>query len=236
MIPKIVFKEIPLKLEVEMFSAFLDREHSSRILPKYPQFSTIAEPRLQTIETELIRIRKDRAEEIKTKSLEIEKNWRMIEQNIFETLSEIIQEEWPEREVTAYVSVNPVCPRFLDSWSFSVTFDSKCSNMIITHEISHFLYFKKLKKEFPEITRRNYESPHKEWILSEIIATIILNDPRIKNIIGQNAGYYEKHKAIMIDGKPLTGLIENLYQELVVGKHDFTGFIKEGLRVINLIK
>ena len=235
--PKIVFKQMPLELETEMFLNFLDRDWSPAIINKYPQFQKIKDIKLKkdrevAIKNEIIKIRTELGGKL-DKSLEtIKSNWEKVSKKVFVLMSEIIQEEWLDKEIIAHVSINPVCPRFLDSWSFSVEAGSEYSNLIICHEISHFLFFKKLKKEFSEIKRQNYDSPHKEWILSEIIAVIVLNDPRMTKIIGPGGNFYPKHKVLKIGDNFLTQIIQDLYNEFVIKKKDFSKFIKESLEVI----
>jgi Asp-tRNA(Asn)/Glu-tRNA(Gln) amidotransferase B subunit len=99
------------------------------------------------------------------------------------------------------------------------------------------LFFKKLKKEFPEIQRKKYESPHKEWILSEIVAVIILNDKRMTDILdNHNNGYYPKHRELKINGEFLTKLVEDIYEKYVVQDRNFTDFIQKSLELFKDIK
>jgi hypothetical protein len=90
------------------------------------------------------------------------------------------------------------------------------------------LFFKKLKEEFPEIERKKYESPHKEWILSEVVAVIILNDKRITDVLGaHNNSYYPKHRELKTDGKLFTETLEKLYDKHVVKKIILTNLSKK---------
>jgi hypothetical protein len=239
--PKIIFKQIPLEFEVEMFLAFLDRDWSYKITEKYPNFLEIRnikeeKEREKAVETELIRIKEELGNKLDSNLELIKEGWEKVQEETFKILSDIIQEDWPDKEITAHVSLNPICPRHLDLWSFSVPHDRKYPNLVITHEISHFLYFKKFKNDFPDIDRGKYESPHKEWLLSEIITPIILNDPRILKIIGPGAGFYEKHKELKVGNKPLTESIQELYTEFVINKNNFSEFIKKSLDVVTLLK
>ena len=239
--PKIIFKQIPLEFEVEMFLAFLDRDWSYKITEKYPNFLEIRnikeeKEREKAVESELIRIKEELGNKLDSNLELIKEGWEKVQEETFKILSDIIQEDWPDKEITAHVSLNPICPRHLDLWSFSVPHDRKYPNLVITHEISHFLYFKKFKNDFPDIDRGKYESPHKEWLLSEIITPIILNDPRILKIIGPGAGFYEKHKELKVGNKPLTESIQELYTEFVINKNNFSEFIKKSLDVVTLLK
>lgn len=254
-LPKVIFKQMPLELETEMFFEFLDTNWASKITNEFPEFlkikSIVGEKdnpnkfsserkleraRKKAIEKIIIKIRKEFNEKMSTGLKNIKSEWEKVEKKVLEILSDIIQTDWLEKEITGFVSINPVCPRFLDTWGFSVTYNRKDSDIIIAHEISHFLYFKKFKKIFPEIGKDKYEFPNKEWVLSEIITPIILNDSRMIKIIGPGAGFYEKHKELKIGEKPLTESIQELYTEFVINKNDFSEFIKKSLDLVNLLK
>ncbi len=116
-----------------------------------------------------------------------------------------------------------------------MTYDRKDSSRTIAHEISHFLYFKKFKDVSPNIKKGNYESPHKEWILSEIVTPIILNDPRMIKIIGSPEGFYKEHRELKIDGQLLTELIQELYDDFAIKEKNFSEFIKKSMEVIEKV-
>ncbi len=242
-LPKVIFKQMPLDLETEMLLGFLAEDWSDVITKKYPQFLEIKkmeneDKRKQSIKKEITNIRQELGSKINEGLLLVKNNWQKVEKETLEKLFEIIQTNYLEKEITAYISINPICPRFLDNWSFSIPPDHKNPNKTIAHEISHFLFFKKLKEEFPEISREKYESPHKEWILSEMLAVIILCDDRIINALNipKYYGYYPKHKELKINGEFLSKLLENLYEDLVVNKKDFTEFIRQSLRLLKKLK
>jgi len=239
---KIVFKQMPLELETEMFFDFLESNWSSMIINKYPGFLKIKnikfkKKKLEAIKNEISKIRTEFGEKMGDALETIKKDWKKVERKVFQTLSEIIQEDWLKREITAYISLNPICPRYLDNWSFSVTFDRKNLNKIIAHEISHFLFFKKFKEVFPDIGRENYEQPHKEWLLSELVAVIVLNESRISEIIGTGDNdFYTVHKKLKAGDKFLTDVIGDLYTEFVIEKKDFSKFVKNSIEILKDLK
>ncbi len=241
-IPKVVFEQMPLELETEMFLIFLDRDWGHKITEKYPQFLKMLEidseeKRREAIKDEIINIRKELGSKMDEGLLLVKNNWQKVEKETLETLAEIIQTDYPEKDIIGYISINPICPRFLDKWSFSVPPDHNNPNKVIAHEISHFLFFKKLKNDFPEIKRGNYESPHKEWILSEMVAVIMLNDKRVTDVLDtHNNGYYLNHRELKINGEPLTKLLENLYEKFVVQNNNFSEFIKTSLELLKDLK
>ncbi len=242
-LPKVIFEQMPLELETEMFLGFLDRDWSYKITDKYPQFLEIKkigseDDRKKAIQNEIVEIRKELGQKMDEGLFEVRSNWQKVEEKTLMMLSEIIQTDYLDKEITAYISINPICPRFLDKLIFSVPPDHKNPNKTIAHEISHFLFFKKLKEDFPEIERGKYESPHKEWILSEMLAVIMLCDNRMLEALGipKFYGYYPKHKELEINSEPLSKLLENLYEDLVVKKKDFTKFIAKSLDLLKDLK
>lgn len=133
-------------------------------------------------------------------------------------------------------SLNPICPRFLDSWSFSIFYDYKRISYaieVIMHESCHFLYFEKWKKLYPKMNSKNFEHPHIEWHLSEIIAPIILNDPRIQRLLGKKADFYEEYQNIKIGKQNVPAFFEKLYQE---NKDDFEKLLKQSYKAIKTNK
>lgn len=93
--------------------------------------------------------------------------------------------------ITVSIGLNIICPRNIEEKTFSVPFYFELDEIIriCAHEISHFFYFEKIKKIDPDIQPEKYNSPHEAWILSEIIAPIILNDKRVRDIIGSSTKY-----------------------------------------------
>jgi hypothetical protein len=238
-LPKVIFEQMPLELETEMILSFLDREWGFKLTEKYPQFSEIQniqskEKKKRVIKNEIVKIRQELGPKMDEGLLLIKNNWQKAEKETLEKLAEIIQTDYLKKDIIAYISINPMCPRFLDKWSFSVPPNHKNPNKTITHEISHFLFFKKLKEDFPKIKRNKYESPHKEWIISEMLAVIILCDDRMLKALNipKYYGYYPKHKELKINDELLSKLLENLYEDLVIQKKDFTEFIKKSLELL----
>ena len=240
-LPNIVFKQMPLELESDMFFDFLQSDWSNRITDKYPQFLAIKEikskgKRFESIKSEICKIRSTSEEKMSIGLGKIKSDWQKNQEKILNTLSDIIQAEWLPKEITAYISLNPICPRYLNSLSFSICPDNKYINKTITHELSHFLYFKKFNEVFPEISQKQYESPHKEWILSELVAVIILDDSRIIKIIGNEGNnFYDSHKILKIDNVLATDIIRDIYKKSVIKRNDFSEFIKNGMEVINRV-
>ena len=90
--PKIVFKQMPLELETEMFLNFLDRDWSPAIINKYPQFQKIKDIKLKkdrevAIKNEIIKIRTELGEELDKSLKTIKSNWEKVSKKVFVLMS-----------------------------------------------------------------------------------------------------------------------------------------------------
>jgi len=136
------------------------------------------------------------------------------------------------------ISINPICPRFLNDWSFSIFYNYKeisHAMEVIMHESCHFLYFEKWRNLYPKMSPKKFESPYIEWHLSEIIAPIILNDSRIQKLLKQKAFFYTEHEKIKIGDKTAPKYFTDLYIKLSE-KNDFEKIIKESYQAIKNYK
>lgn len=133
--PKVKFTHIPLSKEIDWIHGFLFQNEwgwSKYIIKKHPKikkvfsFKTEAE-QVKFLRNYIIQFKKDNQKLIEKNKTEYQKAWKKIEKEFFITLSEIIQTNWPKNRKTikAMVSINPICPRFLNDWSFSIFYNYK---------------------------------------------------------------------------------------------------------------
>lgn len=121
-------------------------------------------------------------------------------------LSNYLGVNWPVTVdvIDAKVGLIPVFPRYLDIFSFSVSTgigDSQLTE-ICAHETLHFLWFEKWKSIYPEIPRREYDSPYITWQYSEMVTDPILNNKPFCDIFDfQERGYDSFYE--MYDGEEL---------------------------------
>ncbi|MEA2088685.1 MAG: hypothetical protein U9O55_02505, partial [Patescibacteria group bacterium] len=212
--PKVKFTHISLSKEVDWIHGFLFQNEwgwGKYIIRKHPKikkvfsFKTEAE-QIKFLRNYTIQFKKDNQKLIEKNKIKYQREWQKIEKDFFILLSRIMQIDWPKNRkiIKSMISVNPICPRFLNNWSFSIFYNYKKMSHameVIMHESCHFLYFEKWKKLYPKVNNKKFESPHIEWHLSELIAPIILNDQRIKKILKLKAVFYEEHKKIKINNK-----------------------------------
>lgn len=167
-----------------------------------------------------------------------ERRWRKVESKFFTTSAEIINIAWPRRVITALLSLNPICPRLLRSWSFFYYFDYSVQDVreVIMHECIHFLYFEKWRKLFPHSRVTSFESPHIVWHLSELIAPIILNDARMQKLLKKKAVFYKEHERIRISSVSAPRYLTRLYRNMLDSGNDFGKFVRAAFRVVRAHK
>lgn len=242
MLPSVRFTQMPMALEVDMFQGFLfDNEWGwgTYILKRHPELKSVLHLKTKkeqrsAITAYVAQYRKRHHLRIQKRLEQYRESWKRRERPMLLELSRIIETDWPKQRktITAHLSINPICPRFLDSWSFSLSiFPKKISQAmtIMAHEICHFLYFKKWLEVFPKSNPRTFESPHIVWHLSELIAPIIINDPGIERILKRRenayAGFYNEHLAIRIGKVSAPAYFTRLYRRRI----SFESFLREAL-------
>jgi hypothetical protein len=145
-------------------------------------------------------------------------------EKIANVISVVINEKWaPIDKINIWIGACPIAPRFLDINSFLMPYYHNLDYMINTsaHEMIHFLYFKKWAKLFPKHHLKNYDYPDPVWVLSEILASVIGNDPRIKDLVGSTFEVYPNWKNKEIDGENITAPFARIYE----GKDSFNSFL-----------
>jgi len=247
--PKVKFKIIPLVSDVKLIHSFLFRnkyDWSKRIIKKYPAFKKIyslgtEKEQLNFLKSYINSFREKNKKTINKNKIRYRKKWRRIEKDYFKILAEILEINWPKNRKTiiALISINPICPRFLNSWGFSLFYN--CTDIdkaieVIMHECCHFLYFEKWKKMYPKMNAKKFESPHIEWHLSEITAPIILNDKKVQKYLRQKASFYKKHSAVKIKNKTAPRFFTDIYNRNINKENGFELFLKEAYKEIKKTK
>lgn len=238
---KVKFTHISLSREVDWIHGFLFQNEwgwGKYVIKKHPKIKKVFSFETETEQVKFLRnytiqFKKDNQKLIEKNKIKYQKEWQKIEEDFLIILSEIMQINWPQNRKTikAMISINPICPRFLNDWSFSIFYNyKKISHAmeVIMHESCHFLYFEKWKKLYPKVNNKKFESPHIEWHLSELIAPIILNDQRIKKILKQKAVFYEEHKKIKINNKTAPEYFTELYNK----SKNFEQFLDKSYKAI----
>lgn len=246
-VPTVIFRQNSLSAEIKWLSFFLFRDFwgwGSRIIKKYPKLRGLDEledheERMKRLRSIVRSYRAEHKRDLQTAYKRIERSWKRIEQRGLSELSNIIGTDWPKkRRITAYLSLNPICPRFLDSWTFTVYFRSGTKDAIETvlHESSHFLFFKKWHELFPKTPRRHFDAPYLVWHFSEISAPVILNDTHMQKINRYRARGYREHERIRINGRPAPRVFATLYRQCMRDGSGFEGYMRKGIALVGKTK
>ncbi|MEK6855765.1 MAG: hypothetical protein AABX66_01255 [Nanoarchaeota archaeon] len=144
-------------------------------------------------------------------------NWDKDGSKLLLALSKVVEKEWTEdcKEMKAWISLNPICPRFLEQRAFDVYWKLSNNEMKETclHEILHFIWFEKWKEVFPNYNEREFESPHLIWKLSEIVPFAVLGDKRVQKVFKHIPSVYPEWTSKKIEGKLLLECIQEIYDQ-----------------------
>jgi len=161
--------------------------------------------------------------ELRIKQLKTETLWL---NDITTAISTVMDEGWePIENIDIYVGACPIAPRFLDIHAFLLPYYYPIPTQIntATHELIHFLYFKKWAKLFPEHKPENFESPDPVWVLSEILVAVIGNDPQIQELRVGTFDVYPNWSDLMIGEDKIMAPFEKIYKE----SKTFDDFLRE---------
>jgi hypothetical protein len=234
-LPKTTFKQIDIDRETELAYSFMKNDKYSRwshvFDKKYPELRILQKESKDTEECwqkyreflEGVHVREGKA--MVSAQEKIQQEWEKISPTFLDTLSKHFETDWPadKPEIVGYISALPVFPRFLNEYSFCLGYKD-IADMIETsaHEILHFLWFKKWKEVFPKIERKEYESPHLVWRLSEIMDPIILQcQPAIRDLIKPKKWGYASFENINIGDVSMTDYFKEIYVRSVASGDNF---------------
>lgn len=230
-LPKVEFNIGHLTWDTYMVEDFLKTKRKEikvlkkHLLEEYPRFKKTKNR--DEIRKILLEEYKKNFDKIYKKIIYIQEKWDKINNKIMKAISELIQTKWDREIIVAYVSVNPICPRNWENYTFSIDYKSKDKKFLenCVHELIHLLYFKKLREIYPKIDTKTFDKG-KRWKLSEILTPILMNNPKIVKIIGKS-----NLKSYVCD-KKTTQKFWKLYQESLKKKESFEKFYKKCEKII----
>ena len=129
-------------------------------------------------------------------------------------------------DMKAYVNLNPVCPRYLDSKSFYLFYDLPKDRMLRTclHEIMHFLWFYKWQEFFHDDVKE-YDTPHLKWIFSEMVQETMMKNTPIKNLSEWQGNAYVYFYTMKIGNCCILDTLNEIHQ-----KAGIMGLFTDGYR------
>lgn len=237
-LPQSKFELIDIDKETELFYSFTDRSRFSFVFDKYfPELVRLRneckdkDECMKKFKEFLIDLSDKTKERMMTFKEDLEFEWDKVGSGFLEALAENFETEWPEDkpEIIGYVTNLPIFPRFLDDYKFCVGYENLPKSIETSaHEIVHFLWFKKWKEVFPEMERREYESPRLAWRLSEIMDPIILQcNPKIKDLIKPKSWGYSSFKDIKIGDVGMTEYFKKIYLDSIASGDNFETTLKK---------
>ncbi len=112
-------------------------------------------------------------------------------------------------DLVGNISLNPICPRFLQERYFDIFHKNSERGAIglSLHEIIHYLWFHVWNGHFGD-DYSEYETPSLKWILSEMVVESIMSDERLSSINPyyprENGGcVYPYFQNMVINGEPI---------------------------------
>jgi len=242
-IPKIEFK-IPKAIEtLGTIWYFLNPstnewDWKNRVLDKYPllkkkfyQTKSLDE-RKSIVSKFFLDFEKNNKAKIKSRKNQFQKSWNTINKKYMLAISEVVEIDWPKdcKKITAWITLNPICPRYIQKRSFDIFFRSSTKKLkeISIHEVLHFIYFEKWKQVFKEYNEKEFDYPHLIWKLSEIVPKAILEDARIQEVFKHKPKVYEVWEKTKINNKPLLDYIQEFYNK----RKDFEDFLKQSFEFL----
>lgn len=196
-LPKIVFKEMSLKDNIDLVKwSFFESDDTLDLhaytIKCYSELASIdlslpKEKIYQRIEEVVTNYYNSNIDLIKKEASRYNDTWSKYNDYYFIALTKYLNISWPEdrKIITADVGILPVCPRYLDDFSFSLSVGEPEKGIIeiCAHESLHFLWFEKWKNMYPETPREEFDSPYLPWKYSEMVTDPILNSKDINKVI-----------------------------------------------------
>ena len=145
---------------------------------------------------------------------------------VMEILARVCQSDWEGFEqINIFMSVNPIAPRSLKQKYFLLPVFEEDETLLsfCAHELLHFIYFKKWHELFSD-EYATYEYPHRTWVLSELLAPVILGETDVQAIAPGGLGVYPHWREIEAE----FGLLA-IFRKLFDERKDFASFIEKSL-------
>ena len=225
MVPKVVFRPMTLEENIKVIEwAYFENNGSldvhQYLLEYYPELSevegydrgVILEKIHEVVSRDYFQYEKKIYDEVRR----YQSSWDKYNDKYMMEISKYLNCSWDDiREISASVGLIPVFPRYLDTYSFSISTNVKedMLNEKVAHETLHFLWFLKWKSLFPNTSRREFDSPFMPWVYSEMVVDPILNSPAVSKLFDNSARAYDSFYDYQYDGKSVMSVLKDIYLE-----------------------
>ena len=142
-------------------------------------------------------------------------DWDEINDDFMKATATIMEEKWWLKMIKARVSLCTVNPRFIEDSSMGIFYKHSPDSLLrpVAHECVHFLYFRKFKAVFPDISEKTYNGRMSlVWALSEILAPVILEQPELRKFFDKDATRYAQFEKFKLsNGRFMIKHFERLF-------------------------
>jgi len=234
LIPRLEFRAASIDEYIPVINGFLNSDWRGAILSTYPVLKRRlgrirSQARRDIITYQFFRQLQEKSP-LKQKAEMFQAYWKPLNRPVMRALSEAVEMPWPEAlaKITARVTLNPICPRYLKLAAFDVFVRdwNEAMQDVVLHELLHFIYFEKWKSIFPRVSEDEFESPHLVWALSELVVRPILSDSRFQALWQATPVTYDRFFKSKVCGRSLLEHIQQIYDE----RDSFEDFLKKAFR------
>lgn len=164
------------------------------------------------------------APSLKEKAEAYNAHWADRKKQVNAALTDAFKVDVPSlfNDLKGYITLNPVCPRFLTERYFDVFYlnSPRGALGISIHEMIHFVWFH-VWHSIRHDDYSEYERPYMKWILSEMVVESIMRDSRLSSINPyfprENGGcVYGYFQDMIIEGRPILDTIDEMYRALSI--------------------
>lgn len=127
-----------------------------------------------------LKVFKEKKDEIKQGVNMAVKDWQSVENDYFELANKIFKNHpWPKGKYIGYASIYRMYPRDVQEKTFFFPYfhaTPHFSNMVIAHELLHFIFFDYIKQKFKYKEAKTYSKKAEYiWQISEVFNSVIEN-------------------------------------------------------------
>ena len=132
------------------------------------------------------------------------------------------------RQFTAYINLNPMCPRYLNDDSFDIYYINKPEDAFKTcvHELIHFYWFQVWQEVFDDANPETFECPHLEWLFSEIVVDPIIYYSELSKFNFKQPAYAHFYTSKFL-GETAIEFFRKLYRS-----NSLETFMEKGIKIL----
>jgi hypothetical protein len=156
--------------------------------------------------------------EIDKKAAALNEYWQENEAKVNRAFSEIFGLDFKNllNDMVAEASLNTICPRYLNETRFTFFYRNTPDRFMDTalHEMIHFAWFYIWHNIFHD-DKREYESPHLKWLLSETVVDTFANNSMLGKLFseqGRKRSAYDCFYTMLAEGAPILEILTDLYK------------------------